>query len=149
MPVMEGYTASSLLKNDDKYKEVPIFALTAAAMKHEMEQYGSIVDELILKPINKYDLIEKISITFAEEKLSEMLKQQFTDRFLPTIVGLQTVLNFDDLIEFGADLEKFASRNDLSQLKEFCYQLNDQAASYNIDKIHNSLLQIVGYLNKN
>lgn len=169
MPVIDGYTASSLLKHDGEFKDIPIFALTASAMKHENEQYGRMVDELMLKPINKYELIEllakylpfdemvkkttvlneKISITFAEERLSEALKQQFADQFLPAIEGLQKVLNFDDLIEFGNDLEKFAIRNDLRLLKEIGYQLNDQVASYNVDKIHNSLLQIVGYLNKN
>ncbi len=168
MPVMDGYTASSLLKKDEEFKDIPIFALTAAAMKHEKEQYGSIVNELMLKPINKYDLIEllakylpfdervekttdlneKNSITFADEKLSEALKLQFTDQFLPTIEGLQSVLNFDDLIEFGNSLEKFAIRNDLSLLKEICYQLKDHIASYNIEKIAYSLEQIVQYLNK-
>ena len=169
MPVMDGYTASSLLKNDGEFKDIPIFALTASAMKHDNELYVRVVNELMLKPINKYDLIEllakylpfdemvkkptglieKNSIKFAEEKLSEALKQQFADQFLRNIEELQKVLNFDNLIEFGNGLEKFAIQNDLSYLKEICYQLNDQVASYNVDKIHNFLLQIVGYFNKN
>ena len=168
MPVMDGYTAASILKKEEEFKDIPIFALTASAMKHENEQYGSVAEELILKPINKYDLIELLakylpfdemfkktsdlnesnSIAIVEEKLSEELKLQFVNQFLPTMEGLQTVLNFDDLIEFGHDLEKFAIANDLSLLKEICCQLKDQIASYNVDKISFSLQQIVQYLNK-
>ena len=57
MPVMDGYTATNIIKNDTELKNIPVIALTASAMKHEKDKFGIVVNDLLLKPINKYELI--------------------------------------------------------------------------------------------
>ena len=40
MPEMDGYETAELLKNDIKFKHIPIVAMTASAMKEEGENSG-------------------------------------------------------------------------------------------------------------
>ena len=42
MPVMDGCTAISLIKAQAKFASLPIIALTANAMKHEIELYAKL-----------------------------------------------------------------------------------------------------------
>ena len=63
MPIMDGYLASSIIRNDlpENKRNVPIIALTAAAIKGEKEKCFSIgMNEYISKPFKSEDLIEKI-----------------------------------------------------------------------------------------
>ncbi len=61
LPKIDGYQILSKLKEDQQTKSIPIIAVTARAMREEV---GKILswgcDDIILKPINISDLIEKI-----------------------------------------------------------------------------------------
>jgi CheY-like chemotaxis protein len=60
MPVMNGYEAATIIRNDLKYK-IPIIAMTAHAMAGEKERCLSLgMNDYISKPINANLLFEKI-----------------------------------------------------------------------------------------
>ncbi|SHN27086.1 His Kinase A (phospho-acceptor) domain-containing protein [Cyclobacterium lianum] len=62
MPEIDGYQVFELLRENPKYREVPILAMTANVFANEKEnliKFG--FDGLLLKPFNENDLIEKIS----------------------------------------------------------------------------------------
>jgi len=63
MPVLDGYGTADAIRNSDKpYKNIPIIALTASAIKDEEEkcrQHG--VDEYITKPFKQQELFETIN----------------------------------------------------------------------------------------
>jgi len=61
MPVMDGYTASKLIKSDANLNHIPIIALTASGIGKEKERFAKIVDNFLLKPVDKYDLLETLS----------------------------------------------------------------------------------------
>ena len=53
MPVMDGYEAMKLIRSDLKYKDLPIIAVTAKAMKNDMKKcLDAGANDYISKPIN-------------------------------------------------------------------------------------------------
>jgi len=57
MPVMEGYTASVRLREDEKIQHIPIIAITASAMKEDEEKIRDICNSYLRKPVSKTDLV--------------------------------------------------------------------------------------------
>jgi len=74
------------------------------------------------------------------------LRTELTRKFLPTILKLQKTLNFDDLIDFGKELGKFTADHSNTQISEYCLQLNDYIASFNVEKIDAKLKQLSIYI---
>ncbi|WP_351060002.1 response regulator, partial [Psychrobacter sp. TB20-MNA-CIBAN-0197] len=73
MPIMDGITAFELLRQCGY--EQPIFALTANAMSHEIEQYLALgFTDYLAKPIDK----EKFYSTIAEHLASIKNEQNST-----------------------------------------------------------------------
>ena len=170
MPVMDGYTATNIIKNDTELKNIPVIALTASAMKHEKDKFVIVVNDLLLKPINKYELINILIKYLPFERITENkklkplnidilppldmplkipieIKAELLRKFTPRITKLQKSLNFDELIIFGNDFEDFIEKNEIIQIKEHCLLLKDQIASYNIEQIIYSLKRLSTYLN--
>lgn len=57
MPVMNGYEATRKIRNDEKYKELPILAMTANVMSTDLVQACEAgMDDHIAKPIDPSDL---------------------------------------------------------------------------------------------
>ena len=64
MPEMDGYTAARLVREmpEDKYKNLPIIALTASAMLEVQDQvYKMGMTDYVTKPFNPTDLYNKIA----------------------------------------------------------------------------------------
>jgi hypothetical protein len=69
-------------------------------------------------------------------------------KFLPTILKLQKTLNFDDLIDFGKELEQFTVNHSITQIREYSTRLNDNIATFNVDKIYATLKQLTIFIDK-
>ncbi len=64
MPLMDGYEATQKIRSlsDAKKRQIPIIALTAAALKEVREQvYSSGMDDFVTKPFNPADLQQKMA----------------------------------------------------------------------------------------
>ncbi len=62
LPVMDGWEAAQLLKNDDATKQIPVIALTAHAMAGDKEKaLEAGCDDYDTKPIDLPRLLEKIT----------------------------------------------------------------------------------------
>ena len=58
MPVMDGYEATRRLRRDERYRDLPIIALTANALASEREKCrGAGMDGYIVKPVRSADLL--------------------------------------------------------------------------------------------
>jgi len=63
MPVMDGYEAMEEIRKTDKYKDLPIVALTAKAMKGDKEAcIAAGANEYMSKPIDKNRLISLLRV---------------------------------------------------------------------------------------
>ncbi|MCP4692731.1 MAG: response regulator, partial [Desulfobacterales bacterium] len=60
MPVMDGYEASKRLRADDHLKKIPIVAVTASALLHDVEKITGLCDGCLSKPVEKNDLIRAL-----------------------------------------------------------------------------------------
>ncbi|MBI5888254.1 MAG: response regulator [Deltaproteobacteria bacterium] len=62
LPVMDGYTATRIIKADERNKGIPILALTASAMKGDEEKIlGMGFDGYIAKPIDVKKLADIVA----------------------------------------------------------------------------------------
>ena len=74
MPVMDGYEATRRLRQDERYRRLPIIALTASALPAERERCRVAgMDGYLAKPIRSSDLLDtlKAYLPSAAEKSSE------------------------------------------------------------------------------
>ncbi len=60
MPVMDGYTASRMLKKDVILQKIPIIGITASAMKEEKKKVAQLCESCLNKPLSGKDLIKEI-----------------------------------------------------------------------------------------
>ena len=68
MPVMDGYTAIRQIRKDDKFKHLPIIALTAKALKGDRQkciQAGA--DDYLSKPVD-YDGLIRLAKAWIEKE---------------------------------------------------------------------------------
>lgn len=68
MPVMDGFAAIRILKNDPVTRHIKIIAITSFAMAGDRERIMSTgVDEYITKPVNTMELQERVRKLLGEE----------------------------------------------------------------------------------
>ncbi len=62
MPIMDGITATKMIKEDSALKKIPIIALTASAMRRDREQIlkENGFEGYLTKPISVKSLLEEI-----------------------------------------------------------------------------------------
>ncbi len=61
MPVMDGCEATKIIKANQELRTLPVVALTAYAIKEQVEQYQDMYDMYLRKPIAKHDLIATLA----------------------------------------------------------------------------------------
>lgn len=82
MPIMDGYEATKIIKADHSIKNIPIIALTAAALNHHETNIREICDNYLRKPFRKEDLLLmlnnylKIKNKLTKNKLSDDVRTE-------------------------------------------------------------------------
>ncbi len=60
MPVMNGYEAAQILKNDPQTAAIPILVITASALKQDEEIIEKLCDGYLRKPVSRKELIQEV-----------------------------------------------------------------------------------------
>lgn len=136
MPIMDGYEASRLIRKMDK--QIPIVALTANAMKSDVDKAKSAgINEHISKPIDPQKLFssllsnisKKCEPTSAECQTEEVCTQKPSlehidiEKVVPNIIedmGLYeevAVMFYEKYGDFGLDIDDKESKNIVHSLK--------------------------------
>ena len=69
MPVMDGFEAMRRLRQDARFKETPILALTALAMPGDLERcIEAGASDYVTKPVRMKDLLQKVKASLKTEK---------------------------------------------------------------------------------
>lgn len=118
MPVMDGYEAVKKIKINEKIKNIPIFALTASAFKHDEKSIlNSGFDGFLAKPFKQTSLFKLIKdkgqIKFVYEEKRKKLKS----------ITIES-LNYDIICkhineDFVTKLDDLALINDFTGIKSF------------------------------
>ncbi|MDH5465764.1 MAG: ATP-binding protein, partial [Thiovulaceae bacterium] len=70
MPVMNGYEATNMIKNNPAYNKVPVIALTASVTESEEAMKQASFDGFLKKPISKVKLLKEFSLFLEHEKIN-------------------------------------------------------------------------------
>ena len=96
MPVMDGYTATQRLREDERFKSLPVIAMTANAMADDIDRcLSSGMNGHISKPINVTEMFRTMAqwitpATPAQEVIEEKPEPEQSSQKLPSIRGLNT-----------------------------------------------------------
>ncbi len=119
MPIIDGYEATRILRNDARFKKLPILAMTANAMAHDREMaLESGMNDHIPKPINPKHLFDTMAKWIKPKNpqlISKVAKQSSkSDETLPPLDGIDTTKGLKSVMgnvqKYKALLIKFKTR---------------------------------------
>ncbi len=141
MPKMDGFTATKKIREQDKYKELPIIALTAHAMKeHKQKTLNAGCTDYISKPIDQEKLSKLLDKYISKpEEMEEKVPQEekepaleestFVDTSDPMMQELQEFFKEDITKKVKKFKEDFKEK-DIDEVIRFGHSLKGTAASY-------------------
>ena len=153
MPVMDGYTATKIIK---EFSTVPIIALTASIMQDELKKLeGEHFDGYLRKPVSKSELFREISkyltcstidIEEVKEEISITNKEDLKT-FLTHLEAEVTILHNESIktndlskiTEFSKTLLELSSKYNIDYMKSYSELLLEKIDSFEIDSISNML----------
>ena len=153
MPIMDGYEATKIIKNDTKLSHIPIIALTASVMEEETKIIKAHdFDGYIAKPASQNDLLKQLEIFLSTKTLEttndeERLNVEAYENLPKLIKVLETtqlevwkeIKDKGDLSlikAFSISLEKLAQKNSVNLLITFAQELKISCESFDIDKVN-------------
>jgi len=153
MPIMDGYEAAKIIKNNQQLKNIPIIALTASAMGKDLQKIKEYkFDGYLRKPVSSDDILEQLSrflkyrsfdtdnnneLDIKLNKLQNLphvlkkLKTEFTD----TWHEIKDMGDFKLIYTFADSLEKLGIDNGINLLTNYAKELKINCDSFDIDRI--------------
>jgi len=153
MPIMDGYTATKIIKENQKISNIPLIALTAEVMKDDKERIKSIgCDGFLSKPVDELELFDEL-----KKFLPFTQKQQLnlSQSFKPLLNGIdetkydeiENIIQNELLVEwqtlaasmvlhkwrsFADKIIAFALKYKLEILETYGSQIIDNIENFNI-----------------
>ncbi len=171
MPVMDGYDAVTKLRANPQTAGVPILALTALAMKEDIERIShSGFDDFLIKPFHIEELYEKMRELLAlkepgsqakadlpyddkqsEQKYLQSLTQaveRIEQHFLHLYQQANDLKEFNSIRSFAEAIHGIGLELDIKLLVDYGDKLIIYCDNYDIEKIDSTLGDFPEYLNK-
>ncbi|MBU2511363.1 response regulator [bacterium] len=163
MPVMSGYEASKVLKQDNNLKEIPIIGITASAMKDEKDKVSQLCDSCLNKPVSKHDLLMEIKKYLPhtlkkqifetkpnETTIEQSLKEISEYPLLLTAVRakqdyceeLITLMSIDRIIDFSEEIKQLGTNNRFQPLIDLGELICLAAKRFDVKGIETALSQL-------
>lgn len=159
MPVMDGYTATRLIK---EFSDITIIALTASIMEDELKELeGERFDGYLRKPVSKQALFEEVhkhlpyQITGAEQEESiqdtlsstEIKDEQKLAKFIsllnteltPLFTQARSTNDLNEITEFSNKLFELSQKYEIEYAKIYAQSLLDAIETFDIDAINGIL----------
>jgi len=156
MPVMDGYTAIEILKNDPKLNEIPVVVLSASGMRKDQSAVNRLpISGYLRKPITKKQLllelckhIKHTKRVFPIDKSEpeniwknknpkqfERLLKQLQQEYLPRWKGLKETFIIGEIESFANDISEISDEAKTEPLSKWSKSLLQQTASFDMEKI--------------
>jgi|GEM_PF-1160013 len=151
MPVLDGFSACGLLKEDESTKDIPVIALSALAMKEEVEKINTVFDGYVAKPIDRNLVFEELSkyleyeieeenkeITEENNKdirnvLEKDILEELKSRFKERAEELQETMEIDAIKELAIEIGEYGDEKDIAYLKSYSEDLKLAVSLFDID----------------
>jgi signal transduction histidine kinase/CheY-like chemotaxis protein/membrane-bound lytic murein transglycosylase MltF len=131
MPVMDGYTATKLIKASSS---IPIIALTASIMQDELNKLeGGKFDGYLRKPVSKKALLKEVSKFLSFKSSSNSTSR--TDKV--SVDNIQSLISFVESVKENIEelyIEAIQT-NDINKIENFASKLKEISSEYKINYI--------------
>ncbi len=172
MPVMDGYEATEKLKASGSLSGIPVIALTALAMKEDINRIGrSGFDGYLIKPFYIEELFEKMQGILAgiddfiegqpgraaasdaekERRYLQSLRAAYESiekKFYPLWLHASELKEFNAIRNFAEAIHGAGKEYDIRLLVDYGDKLMVYCDNYDIEKIDSSLLAFPQYMKK-
>lgn len=159
MPGMNGYDATEVIKNDERFQHIPVIAFTASVLKQELPRIHALFDGCLQKPVFRKDVFavlkKYLKITyldqneaFKEQKfhlsdecitiLPEMI-ESLEKNFIPQWQQIKNDLIIYEIENFSKVLSDFAFKKSCAKLDAYCKDLDLALQSFDIELIEKKL----------
>jgi PAS domain S-box-containing protein len=163
MPYMDGYQATEIIKNEARFKQSPIIALTASAMSeevarikrtfdgylrkpvskaqliHELIKYLPYklknADKAIINPISKYDNADLKINELENEKLPPEFFARFKNEIVPMYENIRKTLYISKIKTFAIAFKTLGEDYKVQAIIDYSNELIAQSQTFKIDKI--------------
>lgn len=152
MPVMNGFEAINIIKNKKETSHIPIITVTASVLAHEEENVMEVSDEFLRKPVNRTELLTKVSKFLGIiEKSSDdrkgdsknnnknmySLSEEEKERYRNKSIEL--------LKEFDAEWKILSNVVVLSRIKKFAHTLKLSVENMNLPILESYSESLISY----
>ncbi|MEA3478557.1 MAG: ATP-binding protein [Bacteroidota bacterium] len=156
MPRMDGFEATNIIRNNPELRGTPIIALTALAMKEDVEKIEETgFDDYLLKPFHISDLFEKVSKVFdniitqdirSDDVFStddksyqpesvtsayDQLNEKFLHRWNEIIMNKE----FQSINDFAEGITEIGDESGIDFIQTFGICLNSYAKDFDVENI--------------
>lgn len=167
MPNMDGFEAIKIIKSKTDFKNIPVVAMTASAMKEDQEKIKKAgFDNYILKPIHKETVFKKLIeyLPFSYEKADESfdinslsneipalelpisLKQSISSvinklntEYYNNYIELSKSLKYNAINDFARELMDYGNGTGIKMISLYANKLSSECASFDRKKIKSAL----------
>lgn len=168
MPVMDGYTATRLIKADKVLHSIPVVALTASAMKNEAEEIKKLCDGYLQKPVSPGVLMSELArfLTYNKNEQSSQneassdnlqpVGRGFSEEAYPNadlknellrnLKRIKQGMIIDEIIDFSHKVAIAGTDCGSGTLVRYADTLKKQAESFSIDLLMNSFDELETFL---
>ncbi len=142
MPVLDGFEATTRVKADPEINNIPVIALTAAAMKQSEEQIKELCDGHLRKPVSRADLVTEL-MKFLKHDIAKEIKSErtvglpgLTDDPSIDILSYKSIGNLPELLsklelEIMPLYEEIEESAVITDISNFAKRTGEVAESYN------------------
>lgn len=132
MPVMDGYEATRLIRQDNKLKNIPVIAITANALIGDREKCLACgCTSYIAKPFKAEELVQELNkhlnSNFVQKGNSDTMSQQFILELLPEFINL--------LSEMIENLNQSIAQHNFELIKSISHDIKGTAGMYGFTEI--------------
>ena len=148
MPVMDGYEVMKVLGADERYKDIPVVAVTASALKEDEKALEKHCAGFLPKPLRKVDLlrelkkflphneeaiIEPVVSKSVDKRTNEKLSFACTKEITPLIKNLrENPSNVNAMIALGNSLKKLSDQFPVDSFLIWHDKLQEACDTYDI-----------------
>ncbi len=137
MPEMDGLTATKIIKSNPNFKHIPIIGLTAhAAKENQNECLVAGMNDVVIKPVEKTQLLEKINsflqIGTLTYNLSGLLDSiNYNKTTLKRLIGYFVTNYRQELIE----IDNALSNNNYDKIYRVIHKMKSEVGNFGAKKI--------------
>ncbi len=157
MPIMDGYTFSRMMKQLDSVCKIPVIAITASAMREDVERTRSACDLYLSKPVEQEHLLKAMQ-TFLEYEyihtsdasahieiehsspMNHELRSLIQQEYLSQVQFLnEHNASINDIEAFSLQLLSTAQTHDYPPLQLWAEQLHTYVEAFDVNNMHQHL----------